>query len=213
MKTFDEYLSEVVASRGSYNILFETGMYSLMSDVERIVKLLREANVSFELIGGMAVNVHLVAAGERSRTFVTRDVDILVQRNELDAIVQAAEAGDYEAKKIIGGYMLIRPDQKPAEAVHMVFAGEKSKSTQPVPHPQLQPEEKLAFDFAVPVAPLSDLVLMKLNSMRAKDLVHLEILDDAELITPAIERGLPAVLQERLSEARRQFAENKPDVE
>jgi|GEM_PF-592503 len=212
MKTFEEHLSSA-ALHGSVNVLFEAGMFSLLDDIERIVKLLREANVSFELIGGMAVNAHLIAAGERSRTFVTRDIDLLIERRQLDTIVRAAEAGGYEAKKIVGGYMLILPGQKPAEAVHMVFAGEKSKSTQPAPHPQVEPEEKIAFDLSVPVAPLRDLVGMKLNSLRAKDLVHLEILDDAGLITRKIEEGLPEILKDRLIEARRRFAEDQPDVE
>jgi hypothetical protein len=212
MKTFEEYLSGV-AREGSVNVLFEAGMYSLLNDLERIVKLLGGADVSFELIGGMAVNAHLLAAGHRSRTFVTRDIDILVERNELQDIIQAAEAGGYQARKIIGGYMLIRPEQQPAEAVHLVFATEKSKSTQPTPHPRIQAEQKQVFEITVPVAPLADLVQMKLNSLRAKDRVHLEILDDAGLITLDIEHMLPPVLQERLNQARKQFEQDEPDVE
>jgi hypothetical protein len=65
----------------------------------------------------------------------------------------------------------------------------------------------------IPVAPLKDLLQMKLNSLRPKDLIHLEVLDEAGLITPTLERGLPQALQERLKEARQQIAENKPDVE
>jgi hypothetical protein len=213
MKTFAEYLSGVAQHHGSVNILFESGMYSLLSDLERIVKLLREADVSFELIGGMAVNAHLLAADERSRTFVTRDIDLLVERSELPRIVQAGEAGGYQAKKIVGGYMLIRPDQRPAEAVHMVFAGENSKSTQPLVHPQVRAEEMDLFETRVPVAPLNDLVRMKLSSMRVKDLVHLQILDECGLITPDIEEELAPALCERLNQARKQFAQDEPDVE
>jgi hypothetical protein len=212
MKTFEEYLSGV-ARQGSVNVLFEAGMYSLLNDLERIVKLLQKANVSFELIGGMAVNAHLLAAGQRSRTFVTRDIDFLVDRNELQDITKAAEAGGYQAKKIIGGYMLIRPEQQPAEAVHLVFAGERSKSTQPTAHPQIQAEERDVFDVMVPVAPLRDLVQMKLNSLRAKDLVHLQILDESGLITADIEQELPGIHRERLDQARRQFEQDEPDVE
>jgi len=95
----------------------------------------------------------------------------------------------------------------------LIFAGEKSKSTQPVPHPDLHPEDKHLFGIAIPVAPLKDLILMKLNSLRPKDLIHIEVLDEAGLITPAVEQGLSPVLQVRLKEARKQIAENKPDVE
>src|SRR3990172_1664081 len=141
MKTFQEFLSDAARS-GSVNVLFEAGMYSLLDDLERVVQMLRKAGVPFEVIGGMAVNAHLLAARGRSRTFVTRDIDILVQRGDLQKIVPAAEAGGYQAKKIVGGYMLIRPEQQPAEAVHLVFVGEKSRSTDPLPHPQIQAEEK-----------------------------------------------------------------------
>jgi len=54
---------------------------------------------------------------------------------------------------------------------------------------------------------------MKLNSMRPKDLIHLETLDDLNLITPAIEQSLPEMLRERLAEARAQIAASKPDIE
>src|SRR5260370_28260901 len=85
---------------------------------------------------------------------------------------------------MMGGYMLIRPDQKAGEAVHILFVGEKSKSTQSFPHPDLHPEEKHLFGLTVPVAPLKDLLQMKLTSFRPRDVAHLEILDELGLITP-----------------------------
>ena len=109
--------------------------------------------------------------------------------------------------------MLIRPGQEPGEAVHLVFSGERSKSTQPLPHPPLKPEQKDLFGLLVPVAPLADLILMKLNSFRPKDLVHLEILESSGLITPAIESTLPPELLTRLQLARQQFVDNEPDIE
>ncbi len=212
MKTFPEYLSSA-AHEGTVNVLFEAGMYSLLDDLERIVNLLREARVSFEVVGGMAVNAHLLAVRERSRTFVTRDIDLLVQRSDLPTIIAAAEAGGYQAKKIVGGYMLIRPDQQPAEAVHLFFSGERSKSIHPLPHPPIRPEEKQLFELSVPVAPLPDLVQMKLNSFRPKDFVHLDTLDVAGLISLEIEANLPPALSQRLREAREQFERDEPDGE
>jgi hypothetical protein len=97
--------------------------------------------------------------------------------------------------------------------MHLLFAGEKSKSTQRLPHPSLRPEEKDFLGIAVPIAPLRDLLQMKLTSLRPKDLVHLEILDEAGLITPALEEDLPLVLRERLADVRKQIAEDKPDIE
>ena len=211
MRSFEEFVAES-AEHGGVNLIFESGMYSLVNDIEAIVKVLRDSGVDFEVIGGVAVNAHILSL-RRSRSFVTRDIDLLLHRRDLERAATAAETLGYRAKKMMGGYMLIRPEQDVAEAVHLIFVGEKSKSTQPFPHPELQPEEKDLFGIAVPVAPLKDLLHMKLNSLRPKDLLHLETLDDVGLITPAIERQLPPMLRDRLKEARKQIAANKPDIE
>ena len=212
MQTFQEFLSNA-ARAGGVNLLFESAMYSLVDELEKIARTLSDAGVRFEVIGGMAVNAHLLAAQQRSRTFVTRDIDLLVQRSDLPAIVRAAEAAAYTPKKMMGEFMLLRPGQQAAEAVHLVFVGEKSRSSHPLAYPPIRSESKEVLGIAVPVAVLADLVQMKLNSYRAKDLVHLEVLDSSGLITAEIEGQLPAVLLERLKAARQQFREDEPDVE
>ncbi len=205
MKTFQQYIQEA-AEQGGVNLLFEQGMYSLMDDLERILTVLREANVPFEVVGGVAVNAHVLGV-RRSRSFVTRDIDVLVQRQDLDKIVTAAQSAGYAGRRIVGGFMLIRPQQDPEEAVHLLFVGEKPRSTHPLPNPSIHPEEKHlpSFGLLIPVAPLRDLVQMKLNSFRPKDETHLETLDKCELITPAMEADLPAVLRERLAQARKRY--------
>ncbi len=211
MQTFEEFLG-TVGKRGHVNLLFESAMYHLIDELDQIVKVLTEADVSFAVIGGMAVNAHLISCQQASRAFVTRDIDLLVQRNDLPTIEQAAEAAGYTARKIMGGHMLIRPGQQPGEAVHLVFAGERSRSDNLLPHPSVHAENKQLFGAVVPVAALYDLVQMKLNSYRAKDLVHLQTLDASGLLTAHIERQLPDVLKERLVRARQQFAAEEPDV-
>jgi len=211
MKTFEQFVSES-AEHGSVNLIFESGMYSLVNDLESIVKALQHAGVRFEVVGGVAVNAHILAL-HRSRSFVTRDIDLLVNRSDLQRIADAAESLGYHERKMMGGYTLIRPEQELAEAIHLIFAGERSKSTQPLPHPALNPEDKHLFGLTIPVAPLTDLLQMKLSSLRPKDIIHLETLDEVGLITPVVERGLSPTLRERLQEARKQIAENKPDVE
>jgi hypothetical protein len=209
-KTFEQFVSE--QGGATTNLLFEAGMYSLSNDLEGIVKVLRDAGVRFEVVGGVAVNAHIFTKN-RSRSFVTRDIDLLLHRTDLERVAKAAETLGYKSKKMMGGFMLVRPEQEAAEAVHILFTGERSKSTQPLPHPGLNPEEKRLFDLSVPVAPLRDLIQMKLNSFRPKDVTHLEILDDLGLITLTIENQLPSVLHERLKEARKQIEAGKPDIE
>jgi hypothetical protein len=187
-------------------------MLNLIDELDRITTVLNEAGIAFEVIGGVAVNAHIFA-DHRSRTFVTRDIDILIRREDLPTLTVAAEASGYSCRKIVGGFMLLKPGQSPSEAVHLIFCGERSKSTQPTIHPEIHPEQKHLFGITIPVAPLFDLVTMKLNSFRPKDLVHLEILDEAGLITTDLECDLPTILRERLATARQTFAENQPDVE
>lgn len=52
------------------------------------------------------------------------------------------------------------------------------------------------------VVPIADLVRMTLTAFRLKDQVHVQALDRAGLITPAIEKLLPAELATRLVHIR-----------
>jgi hypothetical protein len=52
------------------------------------------------------------------------------------------------------------------------------------------------------VAPLAQLVEMKLTAFRIKDQMHLKDMDQAGLITPAVERELSPLHRERLAEVR-----------
>src|SRR3982750_2656847 len=175
MKSFAQVVSETIQEHGHVHVLFEQGMYFLAEDLERILQVFREAGAPFEVIGGLAVNAHLMAAFHRSRSFLTRDIDFLVRRSDLDQIIHLASEAGYVAKKMMGGYALLLPGQELSEAVHLLFAGEKPKSSYPVFNPQLHPEEKELFGLTIPVAPLVDLLIFKLNSLRPKDLVHLEV--------------------------------------
>ena len=98
MKTFQEFIVEATQLHGSVNLLFEQGMYSLMDDLERIVTVLRDANVPFEVIGGVAVNAHILAV-HRSRSFVTRDVDLLIPRHDLQKIIWRRKRQDTQDEK------------------------------------------------------------------------------------------------------------------
>ena len=209
MKSFAQVVSETIQEQGHVHLLFEQGMYFLAEDLERILHVFQDAGVPFEVIGGLAVNAHLMAAFQRSRSFLTRDIDFLVQRSDLDQIVRSASEAGYIAKKMMGGYALLLPGQQLSEAVHLLFAGEKPKSSYPVLNPQLHPEEKELFGLSFPVAPLVDLLVLKLNSLRPKDLVHLEVLDAVGFITPEVELELPTELRARLQNARMNFEHNQ----
>jgi hypothetical protein len=54
------------------------------------------------------------------------------------------------------------------------------------------------------LAPVADLVRMKLTSFRLKDKVHLLDMDSVGLITPEIEEALPEALRTRLEQVRKE---------
>jgi hypothetical protein len=119
--------------------------------------------------------------------------------------VLAAKELGYETKGTLGGFALIGPGQEVSEAVHILFLGEKPKSSYPVENPDLNPERKMLFGLTLPVAPLRDLLVLNLNSLRPQDVVHLEVLDQVGFITPDLRGSLPEVLRSRLELARQQF--------
>jgi hypothetical protein len=82
---------------------------------------------------------------------VTRDIDLLVHRDDLEKIVAAAEIAGYAGERVMGGYMLIRHGQEPEEAVHLLFVGEKPRSTHPLPNPAIDPEEKRLPQFGMSI--------------------------------------------------------------
>ncbi len=204
MKSFEDFVADS-AQAGHVSLIFEQGMYFVAEDLEKLLKLFEEARAPFEVIGGVAVNAHLFAAAQRSRSFVTRDIDVLMHRSDLDRIRQVANQRGYEAKRMIDGYALIGEGLHISEAIHILFVGEKPKSSYPAFNPLLDPQLMVLFGLTVPVAPLRDLLILKLNSLRPKDVVHLEILDEVGFITKEIETGLPSELRERLTLARKQF--------
>ena len=109
--------------------------------------------------------------------------------------------------------MLIRPGQRSPKRFISFLPARQSKSIQPLPSPSDPPRRNSnCSNCSVPVAPLPDLVQMKLNSFRPKDFVHLETLDVAGLISLEIE-AISAGISQRLREAREQFERDEPDGE
>jgi len=66
MKTFEQFLSDA-ARHGLMNLVFESAMYSLVNNLEKMVQLFKEAGVRFEVIGGVAVNAHITPRSSPKR--------------------------------------------------------------------------------------------------------------------------------------------------
>jgi hypothetical protein len=134
---------------------------------------------------------------------LTKDIDILVRREDLPRIAEAVEPFGLEYRHAAGVDMLVQKGQPSARrAVHMIFEGEKVRPEYSEAAAKIGEGREIQ---GIPVIPLADLVTMKLTSFRLKDQTHIQDLDEQGLITPEIEAGLPEFLRERLTHVRAQY--------
>ena len=153
--------------------------------LERAAAALAKLGVHYAVVGGNAVAAW-VSRVDESAVRNTRDVDILLRREDADRAREALEAAGFVHRRLASlgkaGAMdvfLDGPNAKVREAVHVLWAGEK-----PVPDaiestPELR-ETEVGEGFAL--IPLEDLVRMKLISFRDKDRMHLRDLLSVGLI-------------------------------
>jgi hypothetical protein len=89
---------------------------------------------------------------------------------------------------------------KARSAVHLVFVEEEGRPDYVEPVPGFSSPVRTAE--GVVLAPVADLVRMKLTSFRLRDRVHLKDMDAVGLITPELEAQLSAPLRDRLRSVR-----------
>lgn len=137
----------------------------------RATRALEVGNIPHAVIGGNAIGAWVAKIDEGS-VRNTRDVDILIPRAAFDAAKAAMEAAGFVFAHVYGVDLFIDgPAGKPSEGVHLRYAGEKVKETDPVPAPEVTESEQGA---AFRVLSLEALVRMKLVAFRLKDQVHLQ---------------------------------------
>jgi len=197
---FVEFLEEVAARGGAVNLVFEERLFNLVGILQKIADPLAAAHIPYEVIGGLAVLIHVEAA-DPAQSVLTRDVDILIQRADLDRVITVAESQGFRFRHVAGVDMLLF-GKKALNSVHLIFAEERVKANQLLPNPTIAPERKLIKGRQISVIPVRDLVQMKLSAGRDKDRVHIRSLDAAGLITARIEHDLPPALRARLQQIR-----------
>jgi hypothetical protein len=182
------------------NTLFENKVEQLYDVTVRLAAALEGAGIPYQIIGGFAVFSHVDAVDPLGAR-LTRDVDITVDRQRLNNIAAAVEAAGFRYRHVAGVDMLVdAKEPKARSAVHIVFANEKVRPEYVDSVPSISTPERSKRGYWI--APVADLVRMKLTSFRLKDQVHIQDLDSARLITPEIEASLPEVLIARLVEVR-----------
>jgi hypothetical protein len=172
----------------------------LLQTVRRLARALAQAGVDYRVVGGVAVFLH-VSARDPLAARSTRDVDVAVERSALPAIADAVRPFGFAYRHAAGVDMLVDATEPRARsAVHFIFVREKVRPE----YVDAVPDFSAAIPTAegILLAPVTDLVRMKLTSYRLKDRVHIQDLDAVGLITPEVEAQLPAALRERLREVR-----------
>jgi hypothetical protein len=161
----------------------------------RATAILNRAGIPYAVMGGHAV-ASWVASIDEGAVRNTRDVDLLIRREDLPAITAALEAEGFVRAEVLDVPMFQDgPDAKPGESIHLLFAGEKVRPEHPLASPDLSTIDDPA---GFRVITLEALVHMKLLSNRRKDQVHVEDLIGVGLIDRSWLERLPPVLAERL---------------
>ncbi len=107
---------------------------------------------------------------------------------------------EFRFRHVAGVDMLVDKEKPQARsAVHLVFVNEKVRTEYLEPVPASEPVRTKE---GILIAPVADLVRMKLTSFRLKDKVHIQDLDGVGLITQEIEKSLSEPLRQRLAEVR-----------
>src|SRR5712691_1095077 len=202
MLNFAQFLAEAAERGEAVNVLFEGRLFDLVGVLHKITDALTAEGIPHELIGGLAVFIHVEEADPTHST-LTRDVDLMVRREDLDRIKLAAAKNVFRFRHTAGLDMLLYGEADSAKnAVHLIFSGEKVRPHQATPNPPIAPEKKRILGEDVLVIPVVDLLRMKLSAFRDKDRVHIRSMDAAGLISTEVEEKLPGELRARLQQVR-----------
>jgi hypothetical protein len=173
--------------------------------LRRVVAALETAELPYAVIGGNAVATW-VARIDPSATRATKDLDLLVRRTDLDRISTVMAELGFERHDLRRMVVFVDPEEPSRRAgVHLVWADEKIRPSYPCPAASVTEAVRDPEGFFVLGLPA--LVRMKLTSFRDIDRVHVADLLEVGLIDQQLRTGLPAELQQRLSEIERGMEE------
>ena len=178
------------------------GIEKVKARLRRATTLLEAAGLPYAVIGGNAVAAW-VSRVDDSVVRNTRDVDLLVRRSDMEAIVIAMAGGGFihRSVSILGGkgrieMFLDGPGAKARDGVHLIFSGEKVNPESPEPSPDVADIDPSHGDFRL--IDLDALVTMKLTSYRRKDQVHLLDMMEIGMLDENWLTRVPFTLRDRL---------------
>ncbi|CAN5768509.1 hypothetical protein BH23PLA1_BH23PLA1_29470 [soil metagenome] len=161
----------------------------------RATSALERAGMDYAVAGGNAVAAW-VSRVDESAARNTRDVDLLVRREDFDVVKAALDGAGFLYRHSTG--VVLFSDglgAKARDAVHVVFAREFVRPHEPLPNPDVAESED-AGEFRI--LNLQALVQIKLTAYQDKDRTHLRDLIDVGLIDESWCGRFPPELAERL---------------
>ncbi len=165
--------------------------------VRRVAGALAAAGIPYAVAGGNAVAAW-VSQVDETAVRNTADVDILIRRQDLDAVIAALATAGFTHRHAAGiDFFLDGPNSKFRDAVHLLFAGEKVRPEYTAPTADVN-ESQATANFQV--LALDALVRMKLTSFRDKDRTHLRDMLDIGLIDATWPARFAPELAARLQE-------------
>lgn len=138
--------------------------------LHRFTAALEAAQISYAVIGGNAV-ANWVSRVDPDAIRFTKDVDILIRRADLQAVIDAVRPAGFRYRHSAGIDFFLDGEQgRFSSGVHLLMAGEKVRPNDVFPTPEVTESE--AGD-QYQVISLEALVRMKLTSFRDHDRTHL----------------------------------------
>lgn len=166
--------------------------------LRRVAAALDAADIGYAVIGGNAVAAW-VARVDPSATRTTKDVDLLVERADLDRITEVMDGLGFHRNGMPSVVLFLDPEEPSKRAgVHLVWANEKVRPSYALPAPST--DETVRDEEGPLVLDLPALVRMKLTSFRDIDRVHVADMLSVGLIDQALRRALPDEFRKRLAE-------------
>lgn len=172
--------------------------------LERATAALNDAQIPYAVAGGNAVAAW-VSRVDEAAVRNTRDVDLLIRRADLPAVIQALESVGFVHRHSAGVEMFLDGESgKARDAVHVLFADEKVRKKYLTEAPDVTESEVSG---EIRVLSLEALVRMKLTSFRDRDRTHLRDLIDVGLL----DESWPARFIPELGERLQQLLDNPED--
>ena len=165
--------------------------------LHRLTQALNDAGIDYAIIGGNAVAAW-VARVDEAAVRSTKDVDVLLRREDLARVTEALRSVDLDPFEVMGVYMFLeKKNPNPKTGVHVVFASERVRPdyAHAAPDPGDCADDREAFR----LIDLRHLVEMKLQAYRFIDRAHVQDLLSVGLIDGTIREALPPDLRERLT--------------